>query len=65
MRNEKSKMKMNIPTLISNEQYMGEKGLYLIELQQMRNNYCGKNTLGAGEKWTAGWTNFDPQNADY
>ncbi len=39
---------MNIPTLISNEQYMGEKGLYLLELQQMRNNYRGKNTLGAG-----------------
>lgn len=39
---------MDIPTLISNEQYMGEKGLYLLELQQMRNNYRGKNTLGAG-----------------
>ncbi len=39
---------MDIPALISNEQYMGEKGLYLLELQQMRNNYRGKNTLGAG-----------------
>lgn len=26
-------------------------------------NYIG--AFGAGEKWTAGWTNFDPQNTDY
>ncbi len=26
-------------------------------------NYIG--AFGTGEKWTAGWTNFDPQNTDY
>lgn len=26
-------------------------------------NYIG--AFGAGEKWTAGWTNFDPQNTEY
>ena len=39
---------MDIPTLLSDEQYMGEDGFYLLEQLQMRNNYRGKNTLAAG-----------------
>ena len=39
---------MDVPTLFSDVQYMGENGLYLLEQLQMRNNYRGKNTLGAG-----------------
>lgn len=39
---------MDVPTLISDERYMGENGFYLLEQLQMRNNYRGKNTLAAG-----------------
>ncbi len=39
---------MDVPTLISDERYMGEDGFYLLEQLQMRNNYRGRNTLGAG-----------------
>jgi len=39
---------MDIPTLLSNSDYLGEDGLYMIELSKWRNNYRGKNTLGAG-----------------
>lgn len=38
----------DIPTLISNETNMGYDKLYLLEEKQMRNNYRGHNTLGAG-----------------
>lgn len=38
---------MDIPTLLSSEEYMGEDMLYLLEEQQMRNNYRGHNRLGA------------------
>lgn len=38
----------DIPTLISNEANMGYDKLYLLEEKQMRNNYRGHNTLGAG-----------------
>lgn len=38
----------DIPTMISDGQYMGAKGFYLLELQQMRNNYRGNNTLASG-----------------
>jgi len=37
----------DIPSLLSNSQYLGDNGLYLIEEQNMRNNYKGRNTLGA------------------
>ncbi len=38
----------DIPTLLSDEANMGYNGLYLQEEMQMRNNYRGHNTLGAG-----------------
>ena len=38
----------DIPTLISNEENMGYDRLYLLEMKQMRNDYRGNNTLGAG-----------------
>jgi outer membrane receptor for ferrienterochelin and colicin len=38
---------MDIPTLLSDEQYLGEDRLHLIEQQRMRDNYRGNNTLGA------------------
>ena len=38
----------DIPTLLSNEENMGYYKLYLLEQKQMRNNYRGHNTLGAG-----------------
>ena len=38
----------DIPTLISDEANMGYDKLYLLEEKQMRNNYRGRNTLGAG-----------------
>lgn len=38
----------DIPTLLSNEANMGYDKLYLLEEKQMRNNYRGHNTLGAG-----------------
>lgn len=37
----------DVPTLLSREDYMGADKLYLLEQQQMRNNYRGRNTLGA------------------
>ena len=40
--------KMDMPQLLSDGSYYGERGLYLIEQRQMRNNYRGHNTLGAG-----------------
>jgi outer membrane receptor protein involved in Fe transport len=38
---------MDLPTLLSNEQYFGEDKLYLLEEQQMRNDYQGHNSIGA------------------
>lgn len=38
----------DIPTLLSSEANMGYNKLYLLEEKQMRNNYRGQNTLGAG-----------------
>ncbi len=38
----------DIPALISSEANMGYDKLYLLELKQMRNDYRGNNTLGAG-----------------
>ncbi len=38
----------DIPTLISDEANMGYDKLYLLEEKQMRNNYRGHNSLGAG-----------------
>lgn len=38
----------DIPTLLSSETNMGYDKLYLLEEKQMRNNYRGHNTLGAG-----------------
>ena len=38
----------DIPTLLSNKENMGYDKLYLLEQKQMRNNYRGHNTLGAG-----------------
>lgn len=38
----------DIPTLLSSEANMGYDKLYLLEEKQMRNNYLGHNTLGAG-----------------
>ena len=38
----------DLPTLLSNEANMGYDKLYLLEEKQMRNNYRGHNTLGAG-----------------
>lgn len=40
--------KMDMPQLLSDGSYYGERRLYLIEQRQMRNNYRGHNTLGAG-----------------
>ena len=39
---------MDMTQLLSDETYFGQQGLYLIEQHQMRNNYRGHNTLGAG-----------------
>ena len=39
---------IDIPTLLSDDQYSGEDKLYMLELSKWRNNYRGKNTLGAG-----------------
>lgn len=39
---------MNMPTLLSNSEYFGADKLYLLEEQNMRNNYKGNNTMGAG-----------------
>ena len=39
---------IDIEELLSDEQYMGTNRLYMFEQQQMRNNYRGHNTLGAG-----------------
>ena len=39
---------IDIPTLLSDDQYLGEDKLYMLELSKWRNNYRGKNTLGAG-----------------
>ena len=38
----------DIPTLLSSEANMGYDKLYLLEEKQIRNNYRGHNTLGAG-----------------
>ena len=38
----------DIPTLLSDETNMGYDKLYLLEQKQMRNDYRGHNTLGAG-----------------
>lgn len=38
----------DIPTLLSSQANMGYDKLYLLEEKQMRNNYRGHNTLGAG-----------------
>jgi len=38
----------DIPTQLSSEANMGYDKLYLLEEKQMRNNYRGHNTLGAG-----------------
>lgn len=39
---------IDITSLLSDEQYMGADRLYMFEQLQMRNNYRGHNTLGAG-----------------
>lgn len=39
---------MDMPTLLSSADNYGADKLYLLELQNMRNNYSGHNTLGAG-----------------
>jgi len=39
---------MDIPTLLSDVNNMGEDKLYMLEQMQMRNNYRGHNHLGAG-----------------
>lgn len=38
----------DIPTLLSSSEYFGVDRLYLLEQLQMRNDYRGHNTLGAG-----------------
>ena len=38
----------HIPTLLTSQANMGYDKLYLLEEKQMRNNYRGHNTLGAG-----------------
>lgn len=38
---------MDIPTLLSDANYLGEKGLDVLEQVRWRNNYSGHNTLGA------------------
>ena len=40
--------KMDMTELLSNPEYLGPDKLHLIEEQCMRNNYKGRNTLGAG-----------------
>jgi len=40
--------RMDMTELLSNEQYFGATGLYLLEEPAMRNDYSGHNTLGAG-----------------
>lgn len=40
--------KMNMEDLLSNSSYFGADKLYLLEQVDMRNNYKGHNTLGAG-----------------
>ena len=39
---------MDITELLSNSDYFGADGLYMLEDPQMRNNYSGHNTLAAG-----------------
>lgn len=39
---------MDIRELLSNEAYFGDDLLYMLEEWHMKNNYRGKNTLGAG-----------------
>ncbi|MGM9713393.1 MAG: TonB-dependent receptor domain-containing protein [Prevotella sp.] len=39
---------MDMTELLSNEEYFGADRLYLLEEKCMRNNYKGRNTLGAG-----------------
>ena len=39
---------MDMTELLSNSDYFGEDGLYMLEDPHMRNNYSGHNTLGAG-----------------
>ncbi|MBP7768004.1 MAG: TonB-dependent receptor [Prevotella sp.] len=39
---------MDIPTLLSDPDNLGDDKLYLIEQVRWRNNYSGNNTLGAG-----------------
>lgn len=39
---------MDVPTLLSSSEYMGADRLYLLEQLQMRNNYRGHNSMGAG-----------------
>jgi len=38
---------MNMTELLSGEEWLGDNGLYIIEEQNMRNNYRGNNTIGA------------------
>lgn len=40
--------KYDMTELLSSPQYFGATGLYLLEEPAMRNNYSGRNTLGAG-----------------
>lgn len=39
---------MDVPTLLGNPDNLGDDKLYIFEQLQMRNNYRGHNTLGAG-----------------
>lgn len=39
---------MDMPTLLSNTDFFGIDKLHLLEQQNMRNNYIGHNSLGAG-----------------
>lgn len=39
---------MDMTELLSNSLYFGEQGLYLLEEMHLRNNYKGRNSLGAG-----------------
>ncbi|MGI6243128.1 MAG: TonB-dependent receptor domain-containing protein [Prevotella sp.] len=39
---------MDMPTLLSSEEYFGADKLHLLEEPHMRNNYIGHNTMGAG-----------------
>lgn len=38
---------IDMPTLLSNAEYFGADKLYLLEEQNMRNNYKGNNTMGS------------------